>query len=64
MIKTIEIIVAPNGTTRVETKGFAGGECRAASEFVEKALGRRTDEKLTGEFYLPASQQQSLQEGA
>lgn len=63
MIKTIEIVVAPNGTTRVETKGFAGGECRSASEFVEKALGKRTGEQLTGEFYLPAAQQQSLREG-
>lgn len=64
MTKTIEIIVAPNGTTRIETKGFAGSECRAASEFVEKALGKRTDEKLTAEFYLPAVQQQRLREGA
>jgi len=64
LIKIIEIIVAPNGATRVETKGFAGGECRAASEFVEKALGKRTDEKLTSEFYLPAAQQQTLREGA
>ncbi len=63
-MKTIEIFVAPNGATRVETRGFAGGECRAASEFVEKALGKRTDEKLTGDFYLPAVQQQSLREGA
>ena len=63
-MKIIEIIVAPNGTTRLETKGFAGSDCRAASEFVEKALGQRAQEKLTGEFYMPASQRQSLQEGA
>ena len=43
-MKTIEIIVSPTGQTRVETKGFAGGECRQASEFLEKALGRRTGE--------------------
>jgi hypothetical protein len=28
MTKIIEIIIAPNGQTRVETKGFAGGECQ------------------------------------
>lgn len=29
--KTIEIIVKPDGSTSLETKGFAGGECRVAS---------------------------------
>ena len=33
-MKIIEIIVSPSGQTRVETKGFAGAECRQASEFV------------------------------
>ena len=47
----IEIIVAPDGSSRVETKGFAGGECREASHFVEQALGKQVDETLTSEFY-------------
>lgn len=51
MNKVIEITVSPTGETRVETKGFAGSECRDASQFVERALGRQTAEKLTGEFY-------------
>ena len=59
MSKTIEIIVAPNGQTRVETKGFAGAECRQASEFIERALGQRTGEHLTAEFHEQVSQQQS-----
>ena len=50
-MKTIEITVGPKGETKVETKGFSGGECREASRFVEQALGRRTDERLTAEFY-------------
>ena len=33
-MKTIEIIVAPDGKSRVETKGFTGSECREASRFV------------------------------
>jgi len=49
--KQIEIIVAPDGTSRVETKGFAGDECREASRFVEQALGKQVDETLTTEFY-------------
>ena len=50
-MKTIEITVDPKGATKVETKGFTGSPCREASRFVEEALGRRTGEQLTGEFY-------------
>jgi hypothetical protein len=63
-MKTIEITVFPNGQTSVETKGFTGSECRQASEFIEKALGRRTGEQLTSEFYAQEKEQQRLQEGA
>ncbi|MCH8148684.1 MAG: DUF2997 domain-containing protein [Planctomycetes bacterium] len=51
MSKTIEIIVSPKGKTRVETKGFAGSECRQASEFIEQALGQRIGEQLTADFH-------------
>ena len=50
-MKTIEITVDSKGQTRVETRGFSGGECREASRFIERALGRPTDEKLTAEFH-------------
>ena len=51
MNKTIEVIVAPDGSTKVETKGFAGADCQQASHFVETALGRRVGEQRTAEFY-------------
>ena len=47
----IELTIAPDGQTRVETKGFQGGECREASRFIEQVLGRHTSEQLTPEFY-------------
>jgi len=50
-VKTIEIIVSPKGETTVTTKGFTGSTCRDASKFVERALGQRTDERLTAEFH-------------
>ncbi len=50
-MKTIEITVGPKGETTVQTKGFTGGECRDASKFVEQALGQKTAETLTAEFY-------------
>ena len=62
-MKTIEIIVTPNGQTSVQTKGFTGSECRQASEFIETALGRQSHEQLTSEFYAQESEPQRLQEG-
>ena len=62
MSKTIEIVVSPTGQTQVQTKGFTGSECRAASEFIEQALGQRTSEQLTSEFHQQAGQQQSHQQ--
>jgi Protein of unknown function (DUF2997) len=61
--KTIEIVVAPDGQTRVETRGFNGSECRQASQFIERALGRQTGESLKAEFYQTASSQEHVQEG-
>lgn len=63
MNKTIEIIVAPNGQTRVETKGFVGGDCRQASQFIERALGQQTNELLKAEFHQTATSQQQMKEG-
>jgi hypothetical protein len=50
-LKTIEIIVDAKGQTKVETRGFSGGECREASRFLEQALGTRSAESLTAEFH-------------
>lgn len=49
--KIIEIIVSPEGQSRVETRGFSGSECREASRFIESALGTRVRERLTAEFH-------------
>jgi hypothetical protein len=55
---TIEIIVSPQGETQVQTKGFAGASCRAASKFIEEALGQRVSEDLTSEFHQTQSVEQ------
>ena len=62
-MKTIEITVSPEGETRVQTKGFVGGECRQASQFIELALGQRTGEHLTAEFHQVTVQQQTNHQG-
>ncbi|MEQ8853928.1 MULTISPECIES: DUF2997 domain-containing protein [Gimesia] len=63
MNQTIEITVTPDGQTRVETKGFSGAGCREASRFIEEALGKRTSERTTPEFFQVADERQRLQEG-
>ncbi len=62
MSKTIEIIVGPTGATTVETKGFQGASCREASRFIEEALGQKTGERLTTEFYQMAPLEQHQQQ--
>lgn len=61
-MKTLEITVRPNGETNVETKGVAGGSCREASLFVEQALGARSAETITAEFYQPEQAGQELKQ--
>ena len=63
-MKIIEITVDSKGQTKVETRGFTGGECREASRFVEQALGSRTDEKLTSEFYQDQATDQHLKQSS
>ncbi|HBL41904.1 MAG TPA: hypothetical protein DDZ90_00745 [Planctomycetaceae bacterium] len=59
MTRIIEITVATDGQTRVETRGFSGAGCREASRFIETALGKRTEEQLTAEFHQQLGQQQT-----
>jgi Protein of unknown function (DUF2997) len=57
-VKTIEVIITPDGKSRVETNGFTGSDCREASRFLEKALGQSTHEQLKPEFHQVATKQQ------
>ena len=61
-MKTIEITVDSKGHATVQTRGFTGDECREASKFIEQALGQRTDEKLTAEFFQGQTIDQRLKQ--
>ena len=50
-MKTIEIIVQPDGATKIQTSGFTGQSCQQASRFLEKTLGKAYREQLTPEFF-------------
>ena len=63
MNQTIELIIAPDGQSRIETHGLTGNDCRYASRFLEQALGKATSEQLKPEFHQSASNEVHLQEG-
>jgi hypothetical protein len=63
-MKLIEITVDSKGQSKVETRGFTGSECREASKFIEQALGQRTGEQLTAEFYQAQSVEQQLKQSS
>jgi hypothetical protein len=62
MARIIEVTVSPQGETTVQTKGYAGSECRQASRFLEQALGATLQDRNTAEFYAePQTEQQARQ---
>ena len=62
MTKTIEITIAPDGSSRVETKGFAGSTCREASRLIEQALGQSLNEQLKPEFHQATEQVEQVRQ--
>ena len=61
-MQTIEIIISPQGESKIETKGFTGNRCRQASQFLEEALGAQVSEKLTVEFYQQQATSEPVQQ--
>ncbi len=62
MNQIIELIITPQGETRLETKGFQGVTCQQASRFLEQALGVVADQRLTGEFHRMPSLQHGIEQ--
>lgn len=62
MTRIIEVTVAPDGQTTVQTKGYAGADCLQASKFLEQALGVVASDHKTGEFYQSEQSQQQVQQ--
>jgi hypothetical protein len=53
----IDVTIAPNGETRIETQGFVGAQCQQATRSLEAALGLVQSEQLTADFYQLATQE-------
>jgi hypothetical protein len=62
MARIIEVTVSPTGETTVQTKGYAGPECRQASKFLEQALGVIVQDRNTAEFSADAQAEQQAQQ--
>ena len=66
-MRTIEIIIAADGSSSVEAKGFAGASCLEATRRLESLLGQKTSDRLTSEFhatnYAAQTDRQRLQSG-
>ena len=60
-MKTIEILINAQGEVTMQTKGYAGNSCKAATKALEEALGLKTQEKLTAEFYQAQTTQSQQQ---
>ena len=56
-MEKIIIVIDPAGQVKVETKGFKGSGCMAASKFIEETLGTVTATKKTGEYYEEAEKE-------
>ena len=61
-MQVIEVTISPKGEITVQTKGFVGEACLAASKYVEDALGTASEQQKTAEFYAAASVEQQARQ--
>ena len=62
MPRVIELIVAKDGQTTIQTKGYSGSACTEASKWLEEALGITTAERKTTEFFETVKTDQHVQQ--
>ena len=62
-MKSIEILITPSGSVRVEALDFVGPDCEAATAFLEEALGEVTDKHRKSEYYARTRLKQNQQVG-
>lgn len=48
---------------KIETAGYSGNSCQAATAALEAALGTRVAEELTDEYYKQGDEHQSISGG-
>ena len=63
-MKTIEVVIAADGSVSVETKGVVGAGCEALSKAIEDAIGSTVANTRKPEFHHAAPQGQQAKAGA
>lgn len=61
-MKRIEVIVTPTGEVKLESRGYSGADCIAATKALEEALGVKESDKKTTEYFGQSSQQQEIKQ--
>ena len=51
MTAKIIVDIGPDGNTSVEAEGYQGGDCTAATGFIEKALGKILRRRRKREYW-------------
>ncbi len=49
--RSIEVIVAPDGSLKIEAVGFTGADCEKATAFLEESLGAVNSRRKKAEHY-------------
>jgi hypothetical protein len=57
-MKHIEVIIAPDGSSRIEGHGFTGPDCEKATAFLERALGKVGNRRRKPEYAQRSNTQQ------
>jgi hypothetical protein len=55
-MEELEIVIEPDGTTRIHVKGIRGARCLDVTRRIEEALGEVIDRKYTSEYYEESDQ--------
>lgn len=61
-MRYIEVIIKPDGTPVIEGKGFSGPDCIQATKYLEDALGVKTSDQRTQEFYTKQKSKEQLKQ--
>ena len=59
-MKTIEVIVDPDGSLKIDAVGFKGADCEKATAFLENALGKVANRQKKPEHYRRSLTQQQV----
>ena len=61
--KTIEVVVAPDGSIHIEAMGFQGADCEKATAFLEIALGVTGRKTRKADYFIRNTQRQEQKVG-